>query len=180
MLKAGHPSRSHGSAGFTLIELLIAMILVLVLMAAFTSFLLGAFSNSQKANDESSAIQQVTQSITMFSSDLQKAKSPDREETQLGDPGLLSDALLNGVPLKNVVNNSTITLDVADIVAATATSFTFRSDVLARPGVECVTYSVTPGATQSLMRQVNPYNSVTHTCDFATQLVQDQLIQQVR
>ena len=172
---------STGERGFTLIELLISMIIVVVLLAAFTSFLLSAFGNSEKANQESSAIQQVTKSVTSFSSDLQRAKSPDREETQLGDPGLLSDALLNGTPLKSVNSaGQTVTLDVSDIVSATSTSFTFRADVLPRPGVECVRYWVTAGPKPALMREVSAYQVAPVNACSPTPLVQDQLIAQVR
>jgi prepilin-type N-terminal cleavage/methylation domain-containing protein len=181
----GDPSRmltgtdTPRDSGFTLIELLVAMIIVLVLLAAFTSFLVGSFTNSEKAIDEGSAIQQVTKSMTMFSADLQKAKSPDREETQLGDPGMLSDALLNGGTLQNVNNaNATVSLDVADIITATSTRLTFRSDALDRPGTECVTYYVTAG-TPALMREIYAYDNNTHQCTGAA-LVKDQLIQQVR
>ena len=139
--------------GFTLIELVIAMVLVSILLVVFASVLIKVFSGSSKAISERGVIDNVSNTMTMFSGDLRAAASPDRTEGLVPDQTQLSKALLQGAPVRGVLRNTTVTLDPRDVLEATATSFMMRSDVLPTAGVECVYYYVRP-SDNALMRDV--------------------------
>lgn len=157
MLTRVDRAASDPHAGFTLVEVIVAMILLSIVLVVAASVIVNGFAGSSKSLNERRAIQQVDRTMTSLDSALRSAKSSDRDEAIVPDAGSLSSALLAGAPLsgRRTAGGPQVTLDVNDILYADGTRIIVRSDVLPRPGVECVEYEVrVTGTNRSLIRNV--------------------------
>jgi prepilin-type N-terminal cleavage/methylation domain-containing protein len=164
------PGASHSDArGFTLVELIVAMVLLAIALTMVTRGLLDGFSSTSDAITEREAQHMVDKATQQLTQDLRSARANDRNVNDIRQPYLLTRAIMLGTAIYSGDCPPSATcklLDVADVKAATSTTFEFMADVdTSSVGAECVTYTIPPsGATFWMRRAVTAYSSATRTC----------------
>lgn len=170
--------------GFTLVELIVAMVLVAGLLAVVSSVLMKTFAESGRSRQERKVVEDVRKTFDTFANDIRKAKTPDRDPQYVGNAGELSEALLQPEDHTKRLSiilpgqSSPTTLDVRDVVEATATSFAFRTDAVPGGGVECVRYWVNPE--RAFVRSVLNYVPASRACDGTNPISQEVLVKEVQ
>ncbi|MCB0878234.1 MAG: hypothetical protein KDC46_04555 [Thermoleophilia bacterium] len=163
-----------------MIEAIVVMVLVGMMLAGAGIMLVRSFSESGSAIQQRQAIEQARTTANQLGNDLRATRSPDRDPRIVGNSNDLAGALFGTSPVKRRMpgENELRTLDVRDVVEATATSLTVRADADPRPGVECVRYFVDP-VSRSLVRSVLVYDQRLRTCPMRPELSRNVLVAEV-
>lgn len=165
--------RVHGrERAFTVIEMIVVMILMGITMAVMGRMLIDKLAGQQKTVTTQRAVAAGNEVVGQLGDDLRAARSPDRDAAKIGDPDRLRDAVLSDAAITDATNSS-VTLDVRDVLVAEPTRLQFRSDAISEPAgapkrIECVTYQVVSDG--SLWRVVNDFNTASRNCTGALRL----------
>ncbi len=171
--------------GFTMIEAVVVMVLVMVVFAGAGMMLVRTFTESGRAIQQRQAIEDARTAAKQLGNDLRATRSPDRDPRVVGGSGDLAGGLLGTAPIvRRLPGEAEMrTLDLRDVVEATATSLTVRADADPRPGVECVRYFVDEdpksASYRSLIRSVLTYNQPLRTCAMLPEISRSILVEEV-
>lgn len=144
-----------------MIELIVAMIILAIVLAVFVRALLGGFGAAAVTMTTRKAEAIVAHATDQMGDDLRSARAHERNFDKIREPLQLRKAVMSGETINDPVTAAP--LDVADVKVATATSFSFLSNLVVEPAgsptvAECVYYRVESGGGYWWMaRYVSPY-----------------------
>jgi prepilin-type N-terminal cleavage/methylation domain-containing protein len=166
--------RSQKQDGFTLIEMVVALILLAVLLAVVSKFVIDGLTGANRSMSYEKALRMVDVAENTMTSDLRSTRARHRTTEWLRTPDDARVAILYQREAIGYLNNGDqVRLDVHDIVRADSRRFIFQSDIHTenrdsdgKPIPECVSYvSATSDGKWSLQRIVASYDqSITRGC----------------